>query len=82
LRVGDETAQSVDGLVADLRRAAVPVFVAGGAAGDLSWLGDDHPVTDAILLLVPAYRAIEVAARALGYDPDKPPHLSKVTKTL
>jgi glucosamine--fructose-6-phosphate aminotransferase (isomerizing) len=33
-------------------------------------------------MLVPAYRAIEVAARRKGFDPDNPPHLSKVTRTL
>jgi glucosamine--fructose-6-phosphate aminotransferase (isomerizing) len=33
-------------------------------------------------MLIPAYRAIEVAARRRGFDPDNPPHLSKVTRTL
>ena len=31
---------------------------------------------------IPAYRAIEAAARRRGFDPDNPPHLSKVTRTL
>jgi glucosamine--fructose-6-phosphate aminotransferase (isomerizing) len=33
-------------------------------------------------MLMPAYRAIEAVACRRGYDPDKPPHLSKVTRTL
>jgi glucosamine--fructose-6-phosphate aminotransferase (isomerizing) len=33
-------------------------------------------------MLIPAYRAIEEAARRRGFDPDNPPYLSKVTRTL
>jgi glutamine---fructose-6-phosphate transaminase (isomerizing) len=33
-------------------------------------------------MLLPAYAAIEAAARQKGLDPDKPLHLSKVTRTL
>jgi fructoselysine-6-P-deglycase FrlB-like protein len=33
-------------------------------------------------MLIPAYCAIEAAARRQGFDPDNPPHLSKVTRTL
>jgi glucosamine--fructose-6-phosphate aminotransferase (isomerizing) len=33
-------------------------------------------------MLVPCYRAIEMAARRRGFDPDNPPHLSKVTRTM
>jgi hypothetical protein len=35
-----------------------------------------------IALLVPGYGAIERAARLRGRDPDAPPGLSKVTRTL
>lgn len=82
LRLGDETAEAVDALAADLVAAGVPLFLAGGPATTLDWIGDDHPVTDAIALLIPAYRAIEATARRLGFDPDRPPHLSKITTTL
>ena len=57
-------------------------FTAGGAAGTLPWIGDGHPVCDPVVMLIPAYRAIEAAARRRGFDPDNPPHLSKVTRTL
>jgi glucosamine--fructose-6-phosphate aminotransferase (isomerizing) len=82
LSLPDATRGSVDTLVASLRDAGVSVSAAGGAQGDLPWLPDDHPVTDAIALLMPAYAMIERAARRLGRDPDSPPHLSKVTRTL
>ena len=62
--------------------AGETVFAAGGAAGTLPWIGDGHPACDPIAMLIPAYRAIEGVARRRGYDPDKPPHLSKVTRTL
>lgn len=82
IRLADRTGQDVDGLVTRLRSEGVPVSAVGGPSGDLPWIGDDDPVTDAIAMLVPAYRLIEAAARAKGFDPDHPPHLSKVTRTL
>ena len=82
LRQNDETAEGVDALVHDLQRDGETLFVAGGAQGTLPWIGDDHPACDPIGKLLPAYRSIEAAARALGFDPDTPPHLAKVTETL
>jgi len=82
LRQNDEAAATVDDLVRELNKAGEHIFTAGGAAGTLPWIGDDHPLCDPVLMLVPAYRAIEVAARRRGFDPDNPPHLSKVTRTL
>ena len=81
LRQADETAAAIDLLAADLRGAA-PLFVAGGPAGNLPWLTDDYPACDPVTMLLPAYLVIEGATRAAGFDPDKPPHLSKVTETL
>ncbi|MBM3523840.1 MAG: SIS domain-containing protein [Alphaproteobacteria bacterium] len=82
LRLSDATAESVDGLVADLRVQGVPLAVAGGTAGTLPWIGDGDAVADAIAMLVPGYLAIEQLARQRGCDPDRPPFLSKVTETL
>src|SRR5690242_15248730 len=82
LRQDDETAATVDGLLHDLRDAGETVFTAGGPHGSLSWIGDDHPICDPVTMLMPAYRAIEAAARHGGLDPDNPPHLAKVTGTL
>ncbi|WP_372424820.1 SIS domain-containing protein [Salinarimonas chemoclinalis] len=82
LRVGDETAAAVDALVGALDAADLPPHLAGGPATRLPWIGDDHPVCDAIAFLAPAYMMIARTARAMGYDPDAPPHLEKVTETL
>ena len=82
LRQNDEAATAVDELARDLQQAGDRVFLAGGPQSSLPWTGDDHPVCDPIVMLVPAYRAIEMAARKLGFDPDNPPHLNKVTQTL
>jgi glucosamine--fructose-6-phosphate aminotransferase (isomerizing) len=82
LRQDDETAVAVDALVHDLKENAETVFVVGGPHRTLPWIGDDHPVCDSIAMLLPAYRAIESEVRDRGWDPDRPPHLAKVTRTL
>jgi glutamine---fructose-6-phosphate transaminase (isomerizing) len=82
LRQNDEAAATIDELVRDLEDADETVFSAGGPAGTLPWIGDGHPVCDPVLMLIPAYRAIEAVARRRGFDPDSPPYLSKVTRTL
>jgi glucosamine--fructose-6-phosphate aminotransferase (isomerizing) len=82
LRTDTATSSLVDRLVADLKRHEQPVFAAGGPESTLEWIGDDHPVCDPIALLLPAYVAIEAAARHQGFDPDRPFNLSKVTETL
>lgn len=82
LRQNDQAAATVDEIVRDLHDAGDRVFTAGGAAGTLPWIGDGHPVCDPVLMLIPAYRAIEAVARRRGFDPDNPPYLSKVTRTL
>ena len=82
LRQNDESALAVDDLVEDLRQENETVFLAGGPLSTLPRIGDDHPICDPIAMLLPAYNAIEAAARRRGLDPDRPEHLSKVTRTL
>jgi len=82
MRLNDETAATVDQLADDLRASGIKLHLAGGPAASLPWIGDDDAATDAITMLVPAYRMIERAARARGFDPDRPPQLSKVTETF
>jgi glucosamine--fructose-6-phosphate aminotransferase (isomerizing) len=82
LRLADQTAGMIDTLVATLRKTGQRVHLCGGSATSLPWIGDDHAVTDAITLLAPAYRLIEATARRFNFDPDRPPHLSKVTETV
>ena len=87
LRQKDGSSEMVDALIADLRArelnvfAVGDVFSAGGLRGTLPWIGHDDPICDAIAMLLPAYAAIEQAARDHGFDPDHPPYLSKITET-
>lgn len=41
-----------------------------------------HPAIEPILMIQRCYRMVDALARARGYDPDAPSHLSKVTITL
>lgn len=82
LRLADETAGTVDTLVDALEESGITVHLCGGPQSTLPWIGDDDPATDAIAMLVPAYRVIESTARRWRFDPDRPPHLSKVTETF
>jgi glutamine---fructose-6-phosphate transaminase (isomerizing) len=82
LRQNDQAATAVDAVIKDAGSTGAQVFAAGGAVGTLPWIGDGHPACDPVAMLVPAYLAIEQAARARGLDPDNPPYLSKVTHTL
>jgi glucosamine--fructose-6-phosphate aminotransferase (isomerizing) len=82
LRQNDETAEGIDNLVRELSEGGVNIFSAGGPYGILPWIGDRHPACDPIVMLIPAYCAIERAARRRGFDPDNPLHLNKVTRTF
>jgi glutamine---fructose-6-phosphate transaminase (isomerizing) len=82
LRQNDRSSAMVDALIADLRLRNLNVFSVGDPAGTLPWIGNDDPICDAITMLLPAYATIEQAARNHGFDPDNPPHLTKITETL
>jgi len=69
--------------VADLfaeRGAAVLLSKAGDLASPLPAIAA-HPAIEPILMLASFYRLAEGLARRRGLDPDRPPHLSKVTRT-
>jgi glucosamine--fructose-6-phosphate aminotransferase (isomerizing) len=82
LRQNDGSSAMVDALIADLRARELNVFSVGDPQGMLPWIGNDDPICDAITMLLPAYAAVEQAARARGFDPDNPPNLTKITETL
>jgi glucosamine--fructose-6-phosphate aminotransferase (isomerizing) len=82
LSSGEAASGLVDRLVRDMRGRGRTAFAVGGDEGTLPWIGDDHPACDAITMLLPAYIAIERAARAQGFDPDRPADLAKVTETF
>ena len=82
MRLMDETAVTIDQLAGELRQSRIAAHLCGGPRGTLPWLSDDDPAMDAITMLLPAYRMIEHTARAWGFDPDRPPQLSKITETF
>lgn len=82
MRLMDETAATVDALAEELREQKIALHLCGGPHGSLPRLAEDDPATDPITMLVPAYRMIEQTARACGFDPDRPPRLSKITETF
>lgn len=82
LRQQDEVAASIDSLVGDLRTHGIVTHTCGGPYGTLPWIGDDHPACDPVVMLVPAYKAIEHEALRRGRNPDAPPSLTKITETL
>ena len=82
MRLMDETAATVDAVATELRERKIALHLCGGPRSTLPWFGDDDPATDAITMLVPAYRMIERTAQEWGFDPDRPLQLSKVTETF
>jgi glucosamine--fructose-6-phosphate aminotransferase (isomerizing) len=64
LRHGPRAAATIDELIGDLCDAGETVFSDGGPAGALPWIGDDHPVCDAVTMLIPGCAAFEAAAGA------------------
>ena len=71
-------------LAAGLVGRGVPVIAAGPAAvaGTLALpTADLHPFAAPITLVQSFYPLAEALARANGRDPDRPPHLRKVTET-
>jgi glucosamine--fructose-6-phosphate aminotransferase (isomerizing) len=84
LRQNDQAAKAIDDFIGDLHGSdgIGAAFTVGGPSGTLPWIGDGHPVCDPAVMLIPAYRALEVEARRRGFDPDHPPHLRKVTRTV
>jgi glucosamine--fructose-6-phosphate aminotransferase (isomerizing) len=79
----DATLAGIEALGAELAARGVQVLSAGAdvpGATVLPTLSCD-PVIEPLLLAQSGYRLIAAAALARGYDPDRPPHLAKVTET-
>jgi glucosamine--fructose-6-phosphate aminotransferase (isomerizing) len=83
-RQQDETTAGVDALIDEARARGAPVLVAGAApAGAIALPAAPlHPALQPIAQIQSFYRAVEALSRARGLDPDRPPHLRKVTQTL
>ena len=70
---------------AKLAGEGVPVFLAGGEAQGavrLPVVQTGHPLTDHIAVIASFYVCAEALARRRGFDPDRPPRLKKVTRTV
>ena len=81
----DEALGSLKEMAAALAGRGVPVIAAGPGSG---WAGTAlaivdglHPYVQAISAVQSFYPLADAVARARGRDPDRPPHLRKVTET-
>jgi glucosamine--fructose-6-phosphate aminotransferase (isomerizing) len=80
----DDTQSGIEELAAEFATRGARVFVAGGEAPGAVTLPavQAHPVIEPLLRIQSFYRLAESLARARGLDPDRPPHLNKVTETI
>jgi glucosamine--fructose-6-phosphate aminotransferase (isomerizing) len=80
----DETKAGIETLARDLVERGVETLVAGGTVPGATVLPslDAHPVIQPILVAQSFYRLANALSIARGCDPDRPPHLRKVTETL
>ncbi len=80
----DATLPGLEALAQELAGRQVPVLLAGGTAGGALALPTLAAPAELgpILLVQSAYRLIASLAVARGLDPDRPPHLRKVTETV
>jgi glucosamine--fructose-6-phosphate aminotransferase (isomerizing) len=83
-RQSDETEAGIDALVAETIARGAPVLVTGqGPAGAVPLPSiAAHPAIEPILQIQSFYRAANALSLKRGFDPDRPPHLRKVTETV
>lgn len=80
----DEARPGMEDTLAILRSRGADVLVAGAEVAGTTMLPtlDLHPLLQPIAMAVSFYRSVNALAVELGRDPDRPPHLSKVTETF
>ena len=83
-RQSDQSAQGVEELVRDVVDRGAPVFIAGGEVTGATPLPipSAHELIEPMLQIEALYRAAAELSLARGLDPDRPPHLKKVTETI
>jgi len=83
-RQGDETADGIDELVADVLARGGEVLVSGGEVTGAIQLPHPaaHPAIEPMLQIQAFYRAANALSLKRGFDPDRPPSLAKVTETV
>ena len=80
----DDTRAGIEELAAEFTTRGARVLIAGSdVAGAISLPGITvHPVIEPLLTIQSFYGMANALALARGLDPDRPPHLHKVTETL
>jgi glucosamine--fructose-6-phosphate aminotransferase (isomerizing) len=80
----DETHDGVIELAGRFAARGARLLLAGGEAVGAETLPTipAHPAIEPILLIQSFYRMAAQLSVARGFDPDRPPHLNKVTRTL
>jgi glucosamine--fructose-6-phosphate aminotransferase (isomerizing) len=83
-RQSDQTEASIDEAVEAARMRGADVLVAGGEANGAALLPSlrNHPAIEPMLQIQSFYRAAVRLSILRGFDPDRPPHLAKVTETM
>jgi glucosamine--fructose-6-phosphate aminotransferase (isomerizing) len=82
---GDETRAGVEEAAATAAAQGAPVLKAGGGPlpGVISLPTKTAcPILEPIAYVLSFYRLVSALAVARGLDPDRPPHLTKITETL
>lgn len=80
----DETHGGVESLATELAARGAQILLAGATVPGAVVLPTEaaHPVIQPMLIIQSFYRMANALAVARGYDPDRPPHLRKVTETV
>ena len=80
----DETRSGIEQLATEFGARGAKVLLAGAKARDATILPTivAHPVIEPILQIQSFYRLANNLSLAGGLDPDRPPHLNKVTETV
>lgn len=79
----DETRDDLEALARDLIARDVKVMIGGSSVAGATVLPtiDAHPTIQPMLLAQSFYQLANALAVARGHDPDRPPHLRKITET-
>jgi glutamine---fructose-6-phosphate transaminase (isomerizing) len=80
----DETKEGIEALVGELSRLGANVLLAGSDVPGAVILPTQraHAAIEPLLMIQSFYRLANALAVARGRDPDRPPHLSKITETV
>lgn len=85
LTAQDASEKAVADTVDRLAGQGARTFITSGKSKSgviLPTSGIDDPITGALALIVSFYGFVEALSRRRGFDPDRPPHLKKVTETI